>query len=103
MVSPARSESNSRCPEQTLQMHRVQLPDGPPLLLIRFSSCHDKTTVSSLKRGEMEIKIKITNKGTGVMDRRVRNGNPRPVAAVDLARHKHTRKASFDSKGQAAL
>src|SRR6478609_5955039 len=39
MVSPAKSESesNSRCPEQTLQTHRVQLPDGPPLLLIKIN------------------------------------------------------------------
>ena len=34
IVSPERSESNSKCPEQTLQMHRVQLPDGPPVVLI---------------------------------------------------------------------
>ena len=49
IVSPTCSESNSKCPKQILQVHRVQVPDGPPTLLISQYS-HAREPLSSTNR-----------------------------------------------------
>src|SRR5579859_4627574 len=51
MVSPARSESNSKCPEQTLQIHRVQLPDGPLLVLITMNNASSRDQCRAWRSG----------------------------------------------------